>query len=296
MERLEWSDPPLLREIPLADMIDRYVAEAAAVKAMNATKQRSLDYFKASIGSIPIAQLTSADIIGYCTRRLVEVKPSTIAVEIGYLHLVLKAAAVSWDLPVSDKAILQAREYLKSHGMVSTAAERDRRPTTSELTQLREYWAANPDQPDEMPMADLMDFAIASAMRRAEVCGLRWEDIDETDHTILVRDRKDPRKKRGNDQVVPLLGEAWVIVQRQPREGELIFPYRPESISMRWVRSCKACGIDDLRWHDLRHEGISRLFESGYSVPQVALVSGHKDWRHLRRYTQLKARDLHRRG
>ena len=52
------------------------------------------------------------------------------------------------------------------------AAERDRRPTASELDQLRDYWAGNPDQPDEMPMTDLMDFAIASAMRRGEICRL----------------------------------------------------------------------------------------------------------------------------
>ena len=59
-------------------------------------------------------------------------------------------------------------------------------------------------------------------------------------------------------------------------------------------RACKALGIVDLRLYDLRHEALSRLFESGkYSVPEVALVSGHKDWKQLARYTQLRAADLH---
>lgn len=52
--------------------------------------------------------------------------------------------------------------------------------------------------------------------------------------------------------------------------------------------------IEDLRFHDLRHEGTSRLFEAGLSIERVALVTGHKDWRMLRRYTNLKPEDLHR--
>jgi site-specific recombinase XerD len=53
-------------------------------------------------------------------------------------------------------------------------------------------------------------------------------------------------------------------------------------------------GIIDLHFHDLRHEGTSKLFEEGYQIQQVALVTGHKDWRHLRRYTNLKPEDLHK--
>jgi site-specific recombinase XerD len=49
-----------------------------------------------------------------------------------------------------------------------------------------------------------------------------------------------------------------------------------------------------LHFHDLRHEGVSRLFEAGYQIQEVAIVSGHKDWAQLKRYTQLKAKDLHR--
>ena len=59
-------------------------------------------------------------------------------------------------------------------------------------------------------------------------------------------------------------------------------------------RSCKALDIDDLRFHDLRHEGTSRLFEAGFPIEKVAMVTGHKDWRMLRRYTNLKPEDLHK--
>lgn len=59
-------------------------------------------------------------------------------------------------------------------------------------------------------------------------------------------------------------------------------------------RACQELKIEDLHFHDLRHEGTSRLFEAGLSIERVALVTGHKDWRMLRRYTNLKPEDLHR--
>lgn len=46
-------------------------------------------------------------------------------------------------------------------------------------------------------------------------------------------------------------------------------------------------GIVDLRFHDFRHEATSRLFEAGLSIEKVALVTGHKDWKMLKRYTHL---------
>ncbi|MGT2493162.1 tyrosine-type recombinase/integrase [Cupriavidus basilensis] len=71
-------------------------------------------------------------------------------------------------------------------------------------------------------------------------------------------------------------------------------PYGAPTFSSLFPRACNALGIVDLRFHDLRHEGVSRLFEAGYSIEQVALISGHKDWKQLQRYTQIKAKNLHR--
>ena len=56
----------------------------------------------------------------------------------------------------------------------------------------------------------------------------------------------------------------------------------------------RACGIADLHFHDLRHEGVSRLFEKGYAIEQVSLVSGHRSWSSLKRYTNLRPDSLHR--
>jgi len=65
-------------------------------------------------------------------------------------------------------------------------------------------------------------------------------------------------------------------------------PYSTDAISAAFTRACKILGIEDLRFHDLRHEGISRLFEMGRTIPQVAAVSGHRSWTSLKRYTHIR--------
>ena len=75
-----------------------------------------------------------------------------------------------------------------------------------------------------------------------------------------------------------------------PRNSERIFPFTTDAISANFTRACRLLGIEDLHFHDLRHEGISRLFEMGWTIPQVASVSGHRSWQSLKRYTHLSQR------
>lgn len=131
---------------------------------------------------------------------------------------------------------------------------------------------------------------------------LRFEDARawavEAERQI---DRKDPRQKTGNNQSIPLLKisgfdpVAIIEAQRPIRSDgeERIFPYHHKSAGTAFTRACRALKIVDLHFHDLRHEGTSRLFEAGFQIPQVALVTGHKDWKMLRRYTHLKPESLH---
>ena len=71
-----------------------------------------------------------------------------------------------------------------------------------------------------------------------------------------------------------------------------IFPAPAQSVSRAFQRATDDTGIADLRFHDLRHDGASRLFEAGWAIEQVALVTGHRDWNMLRRYTKLRAEYL----
>jgi hypothetical protein len=87
-----------------------------------------------------------------------------------------------------------------------------------------------------------------------------------------------------------ILNLAQAVVQRQPRTGARIFPASTDAISAAFTRACKVLGISGLHFHDLRHDGVSRLFEMGWTIPHVAAVSGHRSWQSLKRYTHVRQR------
>lgn len=246
----------------------------------------------AGLGDLDATRLTPQDLVGYCSSRRDEgAGPYTNNMHISKLGTVLRYAGVALKVQLPD-VVAAARPLLAYQGLIGGGGKRERRPTEDELHRVVEHLAG---QFGEL-YADCARFAVLTAMRRGEIARLQWADVDAEKRLVLVRDRKDPRRKTGNDQWVPLLGGAWDIVQAQPRADDepRIFPVHEQTLSKYFKAACDALSIPDLHFHDLRHDGVSRLFEAGYEIQQVALVSGHKDWRHLRRYTQLKPEDLHR--
>ena len=75
-------------------------------------------------------------------------------------------------------------------------------------------------------------------------------------------------------------------------DNDFLFPLSAEAVKLAWKRLNKRAGITGLHFHDLRHEAVSRFFELGLTVPEVALISGHKDPRMLFRYTHLRPADI----
>jgi integrase len=277
--------------VTVGALIERYTEEIGPIKPFGKNKAATLKLIKAELGKVPVSALTAERIVAYITDDR-GIKGVTAAIDLTYLKGVLKVARALWKVGVVPGVVEDAREILKYMGLAERSNERDRRPTADELVALRDWFAVR----SETLTVDHIDFILASCFRPpSEVCRLRWDDLNEQDKTILIRDRKDPRRKIGNNQTVPLLGESFDIVMRQPRKGELIFPVNGDSWSSLFPRACDDLEIVDLRLYDLRHEAISRLVETGkYSIPEMMLVTGHKDPKQLMRYTQLKARDLHR--
>ena len=99
---------------------------------------------------------------------------------------------------------------------------------------------------------------------------------------------KDPQNKEQNNVLCELTPEALQIINSMPRLESAIFPFSADAISSAFTKACKILGIEDLHFHDLRHEGISRLFEMGLTIPQVAAISGHRSWSSLKRYTHIR--------
>lgn len=271
----------------LRDAIDQYEKERRAHRPLSATVRGNLKRWQESSGDKDFATLTADDVVQHAKARTCG--PATMAIEIGALRDVYTVAR-TWGIRPALHPVDEAMPTLRKLRLVAKPKERDRRPSADELTRLRLYLSAN----KRLPMVDLVDFAIASAMRISEVTRIEWKDLNSDKRTIVIRDRKDPQQKDGNDQVVPLLGDAFVIVERQKRKEDRVFPHHEDSIGRCWREACETLGIDDLHWHDLRHEGTSRLFEAGYQIHEVAVVTGHKDWKSLKRYTNLRPESLHR--
>jgi integrase len=107
-----------------------------------------------------------------------------------------------------------------------------------------------------------------------------------------VRDAKHPTDKDGNHRRFKYTPEAWALVAAQPRTSDHIFPYDRKSAGAAFMRACHILGIQDLRFHDLRHEATSRLFECGYQIHKVAQFTLHESWDDLKCYTNLKPENL----
>lgn len=275
----------------VAELIAGYrkLREQARPISDSSTEHYTLLHLDRHLGKRDAQRLTPQDLVGYCGARKDEGAGAyTCNMDISKLGTVLRYAALASKVTLPD-VVGQARPLLTHLGLIGGGGKRERRPTQDELQRLVEYL----EREHGALYADVVRFAVLTAMRRGEITRLRWEDVDAAKKLVLVRDRKHPRKKVGNNEWIPLLGDAWAIVQRQTK-GELIFPVHEQTLSKYFRWACQALSIPDLHFHDLRHEGTSRLFEQGYEVQQVALVTGHKDWRHLKRYTNLKPEDLHK--
>lgn len=234
-------------------------------------------------------RIAVADIIEFARIRRGEgAGPPTINQDFVYLRGVFKTAR-SIGVMVNLQAMADAAIDLKQRKAISKAGRRSRRPTDDELKRLREHFRSNVLS---VPMADIIDFAILTTRRQAEITRLLWADVDRDKGIAWINDVKHPTKREGNRKAFRLLPEALAIIDRQPRSGVLVFPYSFRYVSKVFTEACAFLGIEDLHFHDLRHHGTSLLFEAGYQIHKVALFTLHESWTMLQRYTHLRPENV----
>ncbi len=177
--------------------------------------------------------------------------------------MILTHAAAVHGLEISPEPVDLARVALKRLGLIGKGVERDRRPTTAELNRLFRCFDGNARL--TLPMSRIVQFAVATAMRLDEICRVEWRDLDVDRRMLLIRDRKDPRNKTGNNQQIPLFAasgfDAWTLIMAQARHlGKAkgsIFPYNSRSVGTAFRRAWPpcSCGVVSLRRTYRLYEG-----------------------------------------
>lgn len=279
-------------EPTLAHVIGRYLEELGAVKQIGRTKGMTLRAIAAGpMGKLKLSEVDSQAIVSYARERVMadKVVPATVQNDLVLLSGVFAVAEPAWGYKLSEMEMDKAKAVCRQMGLTDRAQERDRVPTMDELERIMFHFHEASRRRDWMvPMLKIVAFAIYSTRRQEEIVRIRWDDLNAAEGWVLVRDVKHPRKKVGNHQRARLTPEALALIDSMPRVSDRIFPFSTDAVSAQFTRACDWLAIEDLRFHDLRRAGVTRLFEMGWNIPDVAAVSLHRDWNMLRRYTNME--------
>jgi integrase len=270
-------DIPIDRKIALGELLIKFADEVSpSHKGCVAETCRLKSIARRWIGELDIRYLTKQHFIQYRDDRMTLVTGSSVGSELALMKRVLDTAIKKWGYGIPYNPIRDI-EFPKG----STA--RTRRLVSDEKERL--LTAASLQR--NIYIGSIIEFAIETGMRRSEILKLRWCDVDLENGFASLYDTKN-----GEDRRVPLTRRCIEVLQTVPQTDEQVFPISATCLRLAWNRTRNKVGITDLRFHDLRHEAVSRFFEMGMSVPEVALISGHKDVRQLFRYTHLNPENV----
>ena len=266
--------------ITFADALDRYVREVTVHKAGAAQEGRRARLLKRSaLGHMFLSVISGKEIAGYRDQRAAAGKsPNTIRLELALVSHLYTTARTEWGMTT----LVNPVEFVKKPKL---PAGRDRRLEPTEEARLlkaaKEY---------EGDIHSIIRFALETAMRRSEIVELEWDRVKLVKR-VLVIPTKDPKVIRNRD--VPLSSKALAILKKLQHQSDgRVWDITENGVSQAFARICKRAGLANLRFHDLRHEATSRLFERGFNPMQVAAITGHKTLQMLKRYTHLRAEDL----
>jgi integrase len=267
-------DTRLLRSHTLAQLLERY---ASSVVPHKRGAERELYMLRVvlrhPLARLSLHRLTPAEIAKYRDERLDTVTGATVRRELAIVRHCIQVARNEWGFVLPSNPVDQVK-------LPAPNNPRERRASKSELERLFEACEVRGNQ----RLSSVIELAVETGMRRSELLGMRWADIDLEARTVLLRNTKN-----GHPRAVPLSPRAVGIIRTTPRVGDTVFPISANALRLAWERLRRRAGVSGLRFHDLRHEAVSRFFEKGLNMAEVAAISGHRDPRMLMRYTHPKA-------
>lgn len=261
----------------LADLLDRYLKEVTPCKRGALQEKYRLGVIRADkVASLSIKSITPAEVAAFRDRRLAKVKPITVLHDLCTLSAVFEHARLEWSYAITNP-VRGIRKPSMGRGRDRRLVDDEEQRLLAELRKARSTW-----------MVPLFQFSIETACRRGEALKLQWADVDLNKRIAVLRGTKN-----GDNRVIPLSGKAVQVLAALPRDLKgYVFPVPIPTVHSAFKRACERASIKDLRWHDLRHEGVSRLHELGLSTVEVASISGHKTLACLARYSHMKVERL----
>lgn len=276
-------------QMTVADVVKAHrVALEAAGKDTRGLSNSMNNLIESSLGRKAIMRVESGDVVSWGKEYGETRAPATVLHALMTLRTCYQTARAELDIKVNVEVVADAVTHLTKLGISGKSMERDRRVTDAEINQICAHHESLLGT--TIPLRIALTLAVELPRRSGELFSkMCWEHYDG--ETIKLFDTKDPRKVR--NEVVPVPPKARAIIDQLPRSKTgFICPWDRKSVSSAVHRACKMLGIEDLHLHDLRHEGVSRLFEAGLDIPRVAMISGHQSWATLKRYTHLKPSDV----
>ncbi len=263
----------VLNETTLGTLIRRYLEEVIPGKRSGKNEAAVLNAFlRHKLVERTLNKVTPADFATYRDERLAKVKGATVRREFVILRHCFETAIKEWNISLKANPI-------KAVKLPADSKARDRRLEEGDGSALLDAMTT----PAAAYLRPFVMLAIETGMRRGELLSIQWKDVDLKARTIHIA-----KTKNGHPRTIPLTPKAIDILNSLERGSGRVFSVSPNAVRLAWERLRKRAGLDGLRMHDLRHEAVSRFFEYGLSVPEVALISGHRDTRMLSRYTHLR--------
>ena len=256
------------KSVTLGDLLKRYLKEVIPHKnSRDKETWRVKALLKRSVSGVGLNNLTSTIISNYKTLRLVD-GARTTRYDLALIRHCLEFARLEWGyyLPINPVDLVSKPRLNKP---------RDRRVGKDDINALMHALK----QTKVTYLKPLILFAIETGLRQGELIKLKWNDVDLDSRLLKVKDTKN-----GEDRVVPLSNKSLSILQSLPRLGATVFNASHSSLQNAWKRLIKRSGLNDLHFHDLRHEAISRFIEQGLTIPEAASISGHRTQSMLLRY------------
>ncbi|WP_175999338.1 site-specific integrase [Burkholderia stabilis] len=263
----------------LREALEKYATEVTPLKKSARTELSVLSrWLKNPLADLPLSNIRGSDLTTYMNQRLAQGRAiATIRTEIALISHLYEVARADWGY----EDLLNPRKAMRR---IKQGNVRDRRLRPGEFDKIIGWCERNGDY----WLRAAVIVAVETAMRSGEIAALTWPNLDLDSQLAYL-----PDTKNGTPRMVPLSRAAVAALRTLPvLPGRPVFDIRKGSIARRFKKVRIACDMEDLKFHDLRHEAISRLFEKGFNMMEAAAISGHKTLQMLKRYTHLDPRSL----